>query len=838
VHDLRLAVRSLGASPMSSWLAVLSLALGIGANTAIFSLIDGLLLRTLPVRDPASLVLVSDDSGPGIRSYPYDVWQQIHQRAELFDGTLAWAPWEFGLTSRGEIQVVDGVWVSGSFFDVLGVVPWLGRTLSELDDRRDGGPNGPAAVISYGFWQRRFGGAADVIGRALTLDEIPFTVVGVTPPNFFGADVGRAFDVIIPLGTEPLVRGRESAIAGGGCCLGLTIIARLKAGEPAAAATVALRGVQPQIREATMPQNPRWRQQDRDRYLRDAFTLVPGGTGNSRLRLRYARPLLTVMVVVALVLLIACANVANLLLARAVARRHELYVRLALGASRWRLVRQLFTESVVLAGVGAVPGVLLASWGSRLLVRQLSTQASSHASTGPVSIDLSIDVTVLAFAIAVTVLVTLLVGVAPAFRAVRAASGADVLRSQTWITPTDIGGARVGAAGVILVAQVALSVVLVVAAGLFLRTFVSLERLPLGFDRDRVLMVNVVAERTHATPDQRPALFERARHAVRALPGVTDTAFSFITPVSGPTLLRPIDAADGVPSTLPERERMSAVNLVSPSWFHTLGTSIVSGRDFTERDDASAPAVVIVNETFVRKLLHGTHPIGRTLSIGIVGPNAASVEVVGVVADAVYGSLREPVPPTMYLPLTQMRQTSLSSLRLSVRVEQGSPLQLTRSIAAAIGDVDTDLAITFRPLGDEIEASMTQERVVAMLSGFFGVLAMLLAGLGLFAVASFAVSRRRREIGVRMALGASPAGVVRLVLARLALLVILGVAIGAGVSAWASQFVASLLFGLEPRDPATFVGAAGLLIVVGLLAGWLPAWRAVRVDPATVLRSE
>jgi putative ABC transport system permease protein len=896
MSDFRLAVRALLATPVVAGLAVLSLALGIGANTAIFSLIDGLLLRPLPVREPQALVLLTDASAPGIRSYGYAVWTQIHQHAELFDGSIAWAPEQFALNRRGEIQVVDGLWVSGSFFETLGVTPLLGRTLTAADDRRDGGANGPAVAIGYGFWQRRFGGAADIIGRTLTLDDATFTIVGVMPPGFYGPEVGRAVDVFVPLGTEPFVRGRDSAIDGAGCCLGLTIMVRLKPGQSIDAATGALRGVQPQIREATLPRDGRWRKQDIDRYMRDAFALAPGATGTSRLWARYERPLLALMVVVALVLLIACANIANLLLARAIARQHELRVRLALGATRWRLVRQLLAESAVIAVAGAMLGVVMASWASDLLVRQLSA-----ARGAAVVLDLSLDRGVLAFTMAVTILVTLLAGIAPALRAVRLAA-VDALKSHAWATPSSAGagaatragagagaGASAGAGaggvaaaaitatstsiacgvgpgGVILIAQVAMSVVLVVAAGLFLRTFVSLARLPLGFDRDGVLMVSVSTERTRVPQDQRPALFTRTRDAVRAVPGVADAAISFLTPVGGPILLRPIDTADGVPLTLPERERLAAVNLISPGWFDTLGTSIISGRDFTERDTTNAPPVAIINQAFARKLLRGVRadasvdanasaktnpnadasptaaadlsPIGRTISIGITGPNAGSVEVIGVVADAVYASLREPVPPTMYFPLAQMRfqKAPLSALTMSVRATHGSPLALTNSITAAIANVDPDLAITFRPLADQVSASIAQERIVAMLSGFFGALAVLLAGLGLFGVTAYAVSRRRREIGIRIALGAAPASVMRLVLTRVMLLVGIGITVGAGLSLWASRFVAAMLYGLDPRDPVTLTIAAGLLATVGFVAAWLPARQAIRIDPAIVLR--
>jgi putative ABC transport system permease protein len=809
MHDLRLAVRSLRATPVVSVIAVLSLALGIGANTAIFSLVNGLLLRELPVRDPGALVLVTDGTVPGVRAYAYAVWDSFRRYVDLFDGALA---------RRGQTQWIDGVWVSGSYFEALGVPPMLGRTLIDADDQPGGGRDGPVAVITYGFWQQRFGGAADAIGRTLALDGVPFTIVGVTPPRFSGLDVGHTVDVFVPFGTASLLRGHESPP--------VTLMARLRAGQTREAAMVGLRRVQPQIREASLPRGTNWRTQDLDAYLRDGFVLLPGATGHSRLRLKYERSLLMLMVVVALVLLIACANIANLLLARTIDRQHELQVRIALGAGRWRLVRGLLAESLALAVAGAMVGTLMASWGSRLLVRQLSTPAN------PIDLDLSIDSHVAAFTITLTAAVTLLFGIAPALRAMNVLSCGSLRASHQVAS----GQTRLGPSAALIVAQVALSVVLLVGAGLFLQTFLSLIAVPLGFEPDRVLIASVNADDARARPDQRLPLFERTREAIRSLPGVADAAFSFLTPVSGPILLRPVEPAGG--SSLPERERLSSVNLVSPGWFRTLGTPIVAGREFTDADRAGATPVVVVNQAFARKFLTGEDRLGRMVTVGIVGPNAGSAEVVGVAADAVYSSLREPAPPTLYFPLAQLRNAPPASLTLSVRSARGSALGLARSVAAAIGSVNPEAVLTFRPLADQINASLAQERVLAMLSGFFGGLAALLAGLGLFGVTLYSVSRRRREIGIRIALGAAPNAVLRLVLGRVFLLVGIGVVIGAGVSLWATQFVASLLFGLEPRDPLTVAGAVVLLIGVGVLAALPPAWHAARLDPAVVLRSE
>jgi putative ABC transport system permease protein len=814
MNDLRSAVRSLSATPIVTGVAVLSLALGIGATTAIFSLTNSLLVRKLPVRDPSALVLVTDAAVPGVRAYALGVWESFRRFVDVFDGILAWSSTDFNLVPRGQAQIVSGAWVSGSYFETLGVSPLLGRTLAESDDRPNGGIDGPVAVISDAFWQRQYGAAPDVIGRSLMLDGVSFTIVGVTPQRFSGLDVGRSADVIVPFGAATLMPGREN--------LQVTIMARRRADQTIEAATVALRRLQPQIREASLPQGSRWRQQDLDAYLRDGFVLLPGATGNSRLRLRYERPLGLLMAVVTLVLLIASANITNLLLARATDRRRELQVRAALGASRWRLIRGLLAESIVITSVGAALGLALASSGSSLVVRQFSTRIN------PIYLDVSIDSTVALFAIAVTGLVTLLAGIVPAVRSTQLVHS-TLLRT----TGPNEGGRFFGPSAALIVLQVALSVVLVVGAGLFLRTFSSLMTVPLGFEPERVLMAAVNAADAQVPPSQRLLMFQRVRDAVRSVPGVADAAFSFLTPVSGPILLRPIEGR-----SISERERMSSVNLVSPGWFRTLGTPIVAGREFVDADRTGTTPVVVVNEAFVRKFLNLSNPLGQVVRMGIVGPNAGSAEVVGVAGDAVYASLREPAPPTVYFPLAQLQSVPPASLTLTVRSETASPLQMARSITTAIGTVDPVAAITFRPLTEQINASLAQERILALLSGFFGGFAVLLAGLGLFGITAYSVSRRRREIGIRMALGADPGSVIRLVVGRVGLMIAAGVVIGAGASMWTTQFTTSLLYGLEPRDPVTLALAVVLVSGAGLLAALPPAWHASHVDPSVALRTE
>lgn len=817
-QDLRHGVRLLRQSPAFTLVAVSSLALGIGATSAIFALVDSVLLKTLPVHEPERLVLLAGGS-----SWTNPIWEQVRDRQhQLAGGAAAWSDVRFDLSRGGRTEFVEGLWVSGGFFDVLGVPALLGRTISASDDNRDGGANGPVAVISYRFWQRHFGGAADVVGRAITLDRTPFTVIGVTPPGFFGPAIGRSFDVAVPLGTQAIVRGRESWLDARSAWV-LQIVARLKPGQTAEEATRAIREAQPQIREAT---RPNWPSPMAAQYLRDGLTWVPAAAGPEGVRTQYARPLLIIMAVVGLVLLIACANIANLLLARAAARQHEFSMRLALGASGSRLVRQLLAESLLLATLGAGLGLVFAVWGSRMLAAQLSTPRSI------VALDLPLDWRVVAFTVLVAISTAVLFGLAPALRARRSEPNEAMKEQGRTLT----GGRARPLGGPLVAVQVAFSLVLVTGAGLFMRTFASLATLDLGFDRDPVLAVDVDLSRSRIAPEAREALFTRIRDAVAAVPGVAGAGLSSITPVSGsgwngPVLLR--DRPD-----LTGRERMTFFNSVTPGWFATYGTALRAGRDFDARDTAHAPPVGVANEAFVRKFLPGVNPIGATVQYER-GPREGplSVEIVGVVQDAAYRSVRDPVPPVLYLPVAQAHVDHMpAEMTLSVRAAAGPPALLTRSVTDAVAAIDRDVSLTFRPLAAYVDGALVRERMMAMLSGFFGALAVLLAGLGLYGMTAYAVSRRRTEIGIRMALGAEPAGVVGLVLRRVAVPVAAGLVGGAALSWWASRFVGALLYGLEPRDPGTFAGAAILLTAIAGLAAWLPARRASRIDPARVLR--
>ncbi|HEY8549156.1 MAG TPA: ABC transporter permease [Vicinamibacterales bacterium] len=823
MSDFRDALRSLRATPIVTTVAILSLAIGIGANTAIFSIADSLLLKTLPVREPEQLVVLNRGSGRGLSSWTNPIWEQIRdRRTQLAADAFAYSITRFNLAPRGEADNVDGLYASGRFFEALGVEAMLGRTFGEADDRRGGGPDGPVAVISHAFWQRRYGGAADAIGRTITIERVPFTIIGITPPEFFGVDVGRSFDVAVPIGTEPLIRDRDSALDRRATWW-LRIMLRLAPGQSFAAAEQALRGMQPQIREATIPEH--YRSQDVARYLADPFTLVPAGSGVSGLRLLYQRPLAVLMVVVALVLLIACANIANLLLARAAARRHETSVRFALGAPRYRVARALFVESLVLACAGGALGLLVAQIASRLLVRQLST----HVFT--VHLDLSLDWRMLAFTTGVAMATALLFGVAPALRASRT-EPIEALREHG---RGAAGDRRIGLGSLLVAGQVALSLVLVVAAALFVRTFAKLATLDAGFDTDPVLIVRTSAQQSAVAPDARPALYARVLEEVRAIPGVEHAAVSAVTPVSGATWDVAVEI-EGAPER-PASERGSFVHIVSSGWFATYGTALVVGRDFDEHDRRESPGVAIVNQAFVRKYLGTGNPIGRRVRHELADDEGGWLEIVGVVEDAVYRSFREPVPPTLYLALAQQKDAP-TSMSVSVRVTNGPASSVARAVAEAIGRVDRELSLTFVPLRQQVDAALVQERIVAMLSGFFGALALLLAMLGLYGITSYAVSRRRAEIGIRLALGAAPAAIARMVLGRVGVLLASGIAVGGVVAWWAGRYVETLLFGLEARDLATLATCAIVLSAVGVLAGWLPARRAARIDPAVVLRAD
>jgi predicted permease len=822
-RDVRFAFRLMRQTPVVSLVAMLSLALGIGANVAIFSLVNAVMLKSLPIHEPDRLVILAQPpSEPGRQpgtSFTNPQWEYLRDHQDFLGGVAAQGGARFNLNAGGEARPVVGMFVSGRFFDVLGAVPVVGRGFTAEDDRRRGGPDGPVAVLSYGFWQSEYGGDRQVIGRGIYLDGHAFTVVGVAPPGFYGLEVGRHFDVAVPIGTEPIIRGAESSLDRRSNWW-LRFAGRLAPGQTIEQANARLAGFLPSLRQATMPQD--WRPKDQETYLDKGITAMPGGNGISQLRTRYSRPLFVLLGIVALVLLIACANMANLLLAQSTARQRELAIRLSLGASRWQVARQLLLESLMLSFIGSAAGILLALWGSRALVQLLSTR------TALITLDLALDWRVLGFTTLVGVLTGLLFGVAPALRAT-GLTPAMTLRDHGRGVVS--GGGRINVGHGLVALQVAVSFVLVLGASLFVRTLVDLTGQEMGFRSDGVLIASVDLRRTGATDKERPALFERVRDELAALPGVDTVAVSVLTPMGNSTWNNLIT----VPGyEAPERERVAFFNRLTPGYFRVMGTPLLAGRDIAPTDRVGAPRIVVVNEAFARKFFRGENPIGKTFVLGAERPGAENHEIVGLVADAKYNSLREPAPPTMYTAWAQS-DTAMSAAVISLRVN-GSADAHRAAALAAIERVNKEAVVTFKTFTEDIRAALIQERLVASLSAFFGGLALLLAAIGLYGVMSYSVARRRNEIGIRMALGAAPQKVMRLVLSNVAIVTVVGLVAGVAVAAGTAQFVNTLLFGLVANDVTMVAIAAVTLGAAAALAGYMPARRAARVDPVAALR--
>ncbi len=829
--DARYALRQMRRTPSFAVVAVATLALGIGANVAMFSIAHALLMRPLPVAEPQRLIAVGTPHDID-ESFTYAIWDAFRRRSDLFDGAFAFSRQRFDLSEHGETEPVEGLYASGDFFSVLGIQALAGRLFTGADDVHEvgAGPDGPVAVISYGFWQRRFGGE-DVIGRTLRLQRVAFTIIGITPQSFFGPEVGRSFDIAAPLNTERLVRGAATTLGRESGNYALRIMLRLKPDQSIGDAAAILRTLQPRIRDESMPTLPPDYQAQ---FLKDPFTPVAAARGISSLRGQYQTPLIATMAIVGIVLLITCANLANLLLARATARRHELSVRLALGAGRWRLVRQVLVEALILSTAGTVLGALLAVWVGGLLVQQLSTVDN------PVMLDLTPDSLIMVFSASAALLTAMVFGAAPAWRVTRVAPGDMLKAAGRTVT------ARGAVSPALVIAQMALSMILVVASGLFIRTMIGLARLDLGIDSARILLVNLDVARTAIAPPNRTAFISSIIDRLRTLPGVESVAASRITPIGGGGIIDEISVAGGVSNPTGEstyglprfwNANSSMLNIVTPGWFATYGMTLHRGRAFTDADLADADPVAVVNEAFVRKFLSDREPLGSLVVHRIGSQKGTQRRVVGVVNDAVYDSLRGGVRPVMFVPLVLVRQgQGPTTIPLSIRSAAGDPAVLSGAVAAALSSLEPNLAFSFRSLPERVAATFANERLLAILSAFFGGLALLLAAIGLYGVTAYSVARRRSEIGIRLALGAGPGRVVRQVLGSVFVLVAIGVIVGAVTSALLTRFVASLLYGLGPHDPGTLASAALVLAAVGAVAGWLPAYRVSHIDPADVLR--
>jgi predicted permease len=815
--DVRYALRSLRAAPAFAIVAILSLALGIGANTAIFSIINAVILKSLPVSHPEELVAVVRNKEGDVYTNP--LWEAIRDRQDVFNGTFAFGAANFNLTAGGEARRVDASWVSGEYFSTLGVRPIAGRLIARGDDYR-GCPG--VAVLSDGFWQSRYSGDPNVIGKTITFDGHPFEVIGVADQRFFGVRVGERPQAFVPLCSEAIIRGANSQLDHRSSWF-LQIIGRPKPGLTPQQIDARFATLAPRIIDATIP--PNWPADALEHYRKATFHVSAAAKGFSGVRMMYTKALYVLMAIVGVVLLIACANVANLLLARATVRQREMAVRLALGAGRGRLARQLITESLLLASLGAALGIAFALWGSRLLVRLLSR------SDRVVSLDLGIDQRVLLFTIGVTTVTGLLFGLVPAWRAGRVDPQAAMKAQARGVAE---GHSRFGLGKALVMAQVALSLVLIVGAGLLLSSWRRLATLDPGFRRDQILLVDADIRSTATPAAQRLALHEQMLNQLRAVPGVRSASASQLTPIGGSTW-NDIVRTDGF-TPKSQDDAMVWANALSDGYFDTMGIPILAGRDFGREDTRTSPHVAIVNEAMARKFFATPAAVGRHFQKEEGSGWSAPIEVVGVVGTTKYTSLRDSAQPVMYFPRTQ-ESAEAQYISFELRTA-GSPDGIVPAATKALASLSPRITLDFTTLDQQLAESLTLMRVIATLSGFFGGLAVLLATIGLYGIMAYNVARRRNEIGVRIALGAEQSRVVRMVLGEVSRVVLVGAAIGVGLSLGVTRLVASFLYGVKPTDAATLSSSVLLLATVGIAAAALPAWRASRLDPVEALREE
>jgi macrolide transport system ATP-binding/permease protein len=849
-QDLRYARRSMFHNKAFTALAVLSLALGIGANTAIYSFMESILLRSLPVPDAESLVVMKwrsqkytsaasrgmsfstegthrDPSEGTIGTqFPYPALELFQRNTDVLSNAFCYFVSDrMTLTIDGESEAVKGQYVSGGYFRGMGVRPFAGRLVLPGDDEI--GAAG-AAVLSHGFSQRRFGDARLAVGRTIRISDKPFSVVGVTPQGFFGAEPGYVPDLYIPMRAEMVVESASGRKYLDANFYWIEIMARLKPGVDLAQAQAVLG---PQFRRFAEDSATT----ERARTDLPELRIMKGGAGLDSLSRRYAKPLYVLMAMVSLILLIACANVANLLLARATARRREIAVRLSIGASRMRVIRQLLTESVVLSSIGGVLGLAFAWWGIHVLTALLANGRENF------TLHAELNWSVLSVALALSVLTGLVFGLVPAIQATRV----DLMPALKESRPGALGGTagrswRVGPSQILVVAQMVFALVLVVAAGLFGGTLSNLHSIGLGFNRDNVLLFTIMPEAAGYDGPARRRLYRDLRERLGQMPGVRSVSLSNRPlPAGGGTMAPVIAAGVPPPPAAPGERAPNGAGLfsVGPAFFETMQIPLTAGREFDERDETGTASVAVINQRLA-KVLGLENPVGS--SISLEGQNTM-YEIVGVVGDALFLRLKDEIRPMVYFPYLRdpyLQSSAPGEMTYEVRAA-GNPLGLANTVRQIVRDLDSRIAVSdLKTQAAHIDEAISQEIALARLCTVFALLALVIACVGLYGTVAFNVSRRTSEIGIRMALGAQRAGIVWLILRSVLTLELLGLAIGIPVVLAGSRYVESLLFGIKPNDPMALTAGVAVLFAAGLLASYVPARRASSIDPMIAVRHE
>jgi predicted permease len=828
LQDLRYAFRTLRKAPLFTCVAVLSLALGIGANTAIFTLINQLILQLLPVRDPEQLVLLTArgqhyGSNTGSNAISYPMYQDFRDKNEVFQGMFCRFGNQFSLTYEGRTELVSGELVSGNYFPVLGVGAALGRVFTAQDDLFQGGH--PIAVLSYGYWKTRFAADPSVIGRKIVLNGYPLTIVGVSRRGFDGVEPGYSPQLRVPMMMKQQLtdrfynlnnrRGRFAQVFG-----------RLKPGVTLEQAKAGLQPLFHQIlaMEVREKEFARATEHTRQQFLKMWMDVLPAANGRSDLRRQFSNPLLALMAIVALVLLIACSNVANLLIARATTRQKEIAVRLALGAGRRRLILQLLEESLLLSGMGAILGIGLAIAIDQSLIGFLPRGVL------PLTLSATPDWRVLAFTLLVSALTGVLFGLAPAIQSTRPQL-AGTLKDQAGAV---VGGASVGLRKALVVAQVSLSLLLLIAAGLFIQSLKNLQGIQPGFETRNLLSFAVNPALNGYKPERSLQFFRQLTERLGRTPGIATVSLAVMPLLDGNEWDSTV-TVEGY-STKEGEWVDPHMQFVSPGFFQTLAIPVMLGRDFSDRDEKGAPQVAVVNERFAKRYFAGRSPVGLHVGMGGDPGTRTDIEIVGVVKDTRYESLRDEVPYELYRPYRQV--DFVQGMTVYARV-LGDPAAVFSSMRRSVNEVDSNVPIyRMRTLDQQLDKSLMSERMLASLSGVFGFLATLLAAIGLYGVMAYMVVRRTREIGIRMALGADRVSVVWLVMREVLALSTVGVLIGGAGAYAATRLVQKELFGILPTDALTMALSALGIATVAIVAGYLPARRATAIDPMRALRWE